>query len=59
VTDAMQCGYCTSGLIISATALLARIPHPTDADVREALAGHLCRCGVYTRILRAVERAAQ
>jgi aerobic-type carbon monoxide dehydrogenase small subunit (CoxS/CutS family) len=56
--DAMQCGYCTSGLIISATALLTRIPNPTDADIREALAPHLCRCGVYGRVLRAVERAA-
>jgi aerobic-type carbon monoxide dehydrogenase small subunit (CoxS/CutS family) len=56
--DAMQCGYCTSGLIISAIALLGRIPNPTDADIREALAPHLCRCGVYGRVLRAVERAA-
>jgi aerobic-type carbon monoxide dehydrogenase small subunit (CoxS/CutS family) len=57
--DAMQCGYCTPGMIISATALLSRIPNPTDADVREALATHLCRCGVYGRVLRAVERAAR
>lgn len=57
--DAMQCGYCTSGMIITATALLTRIPSPTDADIREALAPHLCRCGVYGRVLRAVERAAR
>ena len=57
--DAMQCGYCTSGMIITTTALLTRIPNPTDADIREALAPHLCRCGVYGRVLRAVERAAK
>jgi len=57
-TDAMQCGYCTTGMIISAVALLGRIPAPTDADIREALAPHLCRCGVYGRALRAVEKAA-
>jgi aerobic-type carbon monoxide dehydrogenase small subunit (CoxS/CutS family) len=57
--DAMQCGYCTSGMIITATALLTRIPNPTDADIREAMAPHLCRCGVYGRVLRAVERAAK
>lgn len=57
--DAMQCGYCTSGMIITATALLTRIPSPTDADIREAMAPHLCRCGVYGRVLRAVERAAK
>ena len=56
--DAMQCGYCTGGMIVSAVALLARVPSPTDADIREALAPHLCRCGVYGRALRAVEKAA-
>jgi len=56
--DAMQCGYCTSGMIVSAVALLSRIPNPTDADIREALAPHLCRCGVYGRALNAVEKAA-
>jgi isoquinoline 1-oxidoreductase subunit alpha len=55
--DAMQCGYCTSGVIMSAVALLARSPRPSDDEVREALAPHLCRCGVYERMLRAVRRA--
>ena len=55
--DAMQCGYCTSGMIISAVALLDKTPHPSDADVRDALAPHLCRCGVYGRAMRAVARA--
>jgi aerobic-type carbon monoxide dehydrogenase small subunit (CoxS/CutS family) len=58
VEDAMQCGYCTSGMLISAVALLARDPRPSDDDVRRALAPHLCRCGVYLRALRAVKRAA-
>lgn len=57
--DAMQCGYCTAGMIISAAALLARTPHPTDDDIRHALAPHLCRCGVYTRAVRAVAQAAE
>jgi nicotinate dehydrogenase subunit A len=56
--DAMQCGYCTSGMVISATALLERTPHPTEAEVRESLATNLCRCGVYGRAIRAVLRAA-
>lgn len=56
--DAMQCGYCTSGMIISATALLAKDPRPTDAAIRDALATNLCRCGVYTRAVDAVKSAA-
>ncbi len=56
--DAMQCGYCTSGMLISAAALLAREPHPGDAEIRDALAPNLCRCGVYSRAIRAVRRAA-
>ena len=56
--DAMQCGYCTSGMIISATALLRSDPKPTDAAIRDALASNLCRCGVYVRAIRAVKRAA-
>jgi aerobic-type carbon monoxide dehydrogenase small subunit (CoxS/CutS family) len=56
--DAMQCGYCTSGMIISATALLAREPEPDDISIRDALAGNLCRCGVYGRAMSAVRKAA-
>lgn len=57
--DAMQCGYCISGMLISAAALVAQTPHPSDAEIRNALAPHLCRCGVYLRAIRAVRRAAQ
>lgn len=57
--DAMQCGYCTSGMLITAVSLLKRSPHPSDKEIREALAPHLCRCGVYTRAIRAVKSAAQ
>jgi nicotinate dehydrogenase subunit A len=57
--QAAQCGYCTNGMIITATALLSRIPHPTEADVREALAQNLCRCGSHVRVLAAVMRAAE
>jgi aerobic-type carbon monoxide dehydrogenase small subunit (CoxS/CutS family) len=56
--DALQCGYCTSGMIISATALLARDEAPDELSIRDALAGNLCRCGVYVRAIRAVKRAA-
>ena len=56
--DAMQCGYCTSGMVISAAALLERTPHPSEDQIRESLAGNLCRCGVYGRAIRAVRRAA-
>ena len=56
--DAMQCGYCTSGMIISAAALLARDAAPDEDAIRDALAGNLCRCGVYGRAIRAVRRAA-
>ena len=56
--DAMQCGYCTRGMVISAAALLERTPHPTEDQIRESLAANLCRCGVYGRAIRAVQRAA-
>ncbi len=56
--DAMQCGYCTSGMLISATALLASDPRPSDAAIRDALAVNLCRCGVYVRAIEATKRAA-
>ena len=53
-----QCGYCQSGQIMEAAALLARNPHPSRDDIVDALDGHLCRCGTYLRIIRAVQRAA-
>lgn len=56
--QAAQCGYCTSGMIVRAQALLDRNPRPTDAEVRAALDGNLCRCGAHNRIVRAVLRAA-
>ena len=55
--DALQCGYCTSGMIISATALLARDPEPDEISIRDALGGNLCLCGVYGRAIRAVQKA--
>jgi nicotinate dehydrogenase subunit A len=57
--QAVQCGYCINGMIISAKELLDRKPRPSEADVREALAGNLCRCGTHNRIVRAVLRASQ
>jgi nicotinate dehydrogenase subunit A len=56
--QALQCGYCTSGVIMSAKALLDRNPRPTEAQVREGLNGNLCRCGSHNRIVRAVMRAS-
>ena len=56
--QAAQCGYCTNGMIMTATALLAKTAHPTEGQVRTALAGNLCRCGSHVRVLRAVMRAA-
>ena len=56
--DAMQCGYCTPGLIVEAVALLRRKADPSEAEVAHALEGHICRCGTYARIVRAVRRAA-
>ena len=55
---AAQCGFCTPGMIMSAKALLDKHPHPTDAEMREALSGNLCRCTGYTRIFEAVQNAA-
>ncbi len=57
--QAMQCGYCISGIVVSAAALLRRNPDPTEAQVREALDRNLCRCGAHNRIVRAVLRAAR
>jgi len=53
-----QCGYCQSGQIMSAAALLARKPTPTDADIDDAMAGNICRCGTYQRIRAAIHKAA-
>ena len=57
--QAAQCGYCINGMIMAAKELLDRNPHPSEGDVRAALAGNLCRCGTHNRIIRAVLRAAQ
>jgi len=56
--DVPQCGYCQSGQIMSAAALLASKPSPTDADIDDAMAGNICRCGTYQRIRAAIHRAA-
>jgi isoquinoline 1-oxidoreductase alpha subunit len=53
-----QCGYCQTGQIMSATALLKRNPKPTDADIDRAMAGNICRCGTYSRIRTAIKQAA-
>jgi isoquinoline 1-oxidoreductase alpha subunit len=57
--DVVQCGYCQSGQIMSAAALLGRIPKPTDSDIDLAMAGNICRCGTYERIRAAIHRAAE
>jgi len=57
--QAAQCGYCYNGMIIKASELLSKTPQPTDAQIRTAMSGHLCRCGTYPRMLKAVHRAAQ
>jgi len=57
--EVVQCGYCQSGQIMSATALLAENPHPTDAAIDDAMSGNICRCGTYVRIREAIKHAAQ
>lgn len=57
--DVPQCGYCQSGQIMSAVALLAKTPNPTDDDIDAAMMGNICRCGTYQRIRRAIHRAAE
>ena len=57
--EVVQCGYCQSGQIMSASALLAGNPHPTDADIDEAMSGNICRCGTYLRIREAIKQAAR
>ena len=57
--EVVQCGYCQSGQIMSASALLASNPHPTDSDIDDAMSGNICRCGTYLRIREAIKQAAQ
>ena len=57
--DAMQCAYCTSGMILGAVALLERNPHPSQAEIVEYMDGHICRCGVYQRITEAISLASK
>jgi aerobic-type carbon monoxide dehydrogenase small subunit (CoxS/CutS family) len=56
--DALQCGYCTPGMILSSVALLKKTPQPSDPEIRHALQGNVCRCGTYPRIIAAVQMAA-
>lgn len=56
--QAAQCGYCIPGMVMTARALLERVPDPSDAQIRQALAANFCGCGTHYRILRAVKRAA-
>lgn len=58
-TDAMQCGYCTAGMIMSSVGLLKKKAHPADAEIKSALQGNICRCGAYPRIVEAVRIAAK
>ncbi len=57
--QAVQCGYCFNGMIVKASELLSKNPRPSEAQIRSAMNGHLCRCGSYPRILKAIQRAAQ
>ena len=57
--QAVQCGYCFNGMIIQAAALLAKTPQPSEAQIRTAMNGHLCRCGSYPRVIRAIRRASE
>ena len=58
-SEAFQCAYCTSGMIISAVGLLGRTPHPTEEEIRNQMNGNVCRCGTYSRIIAAVKQAAR
>ncbi len=57
--DAMQCGWCTPGMILGAVGLLQRFPNPTDADIVSGMEGHICRCGTYPRVIAAIHSAAR
>jgi nicotinate dehydrogenase subunit A len=56
--QAVQCGYCINGMIMESAALIARTPHPSEDDIRQALANNLCKCGTHQRIVRAIRRVA-
>jgi aerobic-type carbon monoxide dehydrogenase small subunit (CoxS/CutS family) len=56
--QAVQCGYCYNGMIVKASELLAKVPQPSDSQIRAAMNGHLCRCGTYPRVLKAIRRAS-
>jgi aerobic-type carbon monoxide dehydrogenase small subunit (CoxS/CutS family) len=56
--QAVQCGYCYNGMIVKATELLSKVPLPDEAQIRTAMNGHLCRCGTYPRIIKAIQRAS-
>ena len=57
--QALQCGYCYNGMIVKGAELLSKTPRPAEAQIRAAMSGHLCRCGTYPRMLKAIQRAAQ
>src|SRR5436853_5971050 len=57
--DALQCGYCTPGMILGAVSLLRRTPNPSEAEITSGMNGHICRCGTYPRIVRAIRAASQ
>ncbi len=57
--QATQCGYCANGMIIKGSELLAKTPRPTEAQIRTAMDGHLCRCGTYARVMKAIQRASR
>jgi aerobic-type carbon monoxide dehydrogenase small subunit (CoxS/CutS family) len=57
--QAVQCGFCFNGMIIKASELLSKIPQPSDAQIRTAMNGHLCRCGTYPRVIKAIQRASK
>ena len=56
--DALQCGYCTPGMILGAVSLLRRSPHPTESEIATGMNGHICRCGTYPRVISAIRSAA-
>jgi nicotinate dehydrogenase subunit A len=55
----VQCGYCINGMVMTTLVFLRKVPHPSEAQIKQALANNLCRCGTHTRIIKAVQRAAE